>query len=156
LHLAAIDCQAVVEEVVATLRLQAEDKGLSLDVSIADRPLTVHTDRRALNQIIINLTSNAIKFTERGSIRLSIEKKQEQGKAVVAIGVHDTGIGIRPEDRGKLFTAFMRVIAGAKSSEGTGLGLHLSQKLAQLLGGRIDLESEHGKGSTFTLVLPER
>jgi protein-histidine pros-kinase len=156
LHPESVDCQAVIDEVAATLRLQAEGKGLSLAVGSANGPVTIQTDRRALTQIVINLTSNAVKFTEHGGIRLAIEKRREAGKEIVAISVHDTGIGIHAEDRGKLFTAFVRVDAGTKPSEGTGLGLHLSRKLAELLGGRIDLESERGKGSTFTLVLPER
>ena len=154
LHPESIDCRAVVEEVAATLRQQAESKGLTLEVNPSPDAVTIAADRRTLSQIVINLANNGIKFTERGGVRLAIERRLEDGKGVVAISVHDTGIGIRAEDRGKLFTAFVRVNTGAKPSEGTGLGLHLSQKLAHLLGGRVDLESEHGKGSTFTLVLP--
>ena len=117
----------------------------------------MRSDRRALSQIVINLTNNAIKFTERGSVRVSVGKRHVDGKDVVQVDVHDTGVGIAPADQAKLFSAFARVNpANARTSEGTGLGLHLSQKLAELLRGSIGLQSAFGKGSTFTLVLPER
>ncbi len=112
------------------------------------------TDRRALSQILINLTNNAIKFTEKGGVRLEVRQHHENGRVRTEISVADTGMGIRPEDQAKLFQAFTRVTTDdARRFEGTGLGLHLSQKLAQLLGGFITLESEYGKGSRFTLVL---
>jgi protein-histidine pros-kinase len=121
------------------------------------RVLTLRTDRRALSQIVINLVNNAIKFTERGSVRLRAERREESGSRALQISVEDTGIGIRAEDQAKLFAAFSQVPARtAQVQEGTGLGLHLSQKLAEALGGRIELKSDHGRGSTFTLVLPER
>ena len=157
LRVEAVDCKAVVEEVAASLRPQAEAKGLRFDVRSAEPTVVVHADRRAVSQILINLTSNAIKFTERGSVRVTLDKRLVDGKDVVEIGIHDTGAGIRPEDGAKLFAAFTRVnISNPKAPEGTGLGLHLSQKLAELLGGKITLKSEYGKGSTFTLVLPEQ
>jgi signal transduction histidine kinase len=118
-------------------------------------PVIVRSDRRALTQIVINLANNAIKFTDHGSVRLSVEKRRADGKDIAAIGVHDTGVGIEPDDQQKLFAAFTRVNVSLKATEGTGLGLHLSQKLAELLGGNIIVQSERGKGSTFTLVLPQ-
>jgi protein-histidine pros-kinase len=150
----------VIDEVGASLRPQAETKGLEFTVTVP-QGLTVRTDRRALSQIIINLANNAIKFTERGSVRIRAERREGSGSRAleisVEISVKDTGIGIRLEDQSKLFAAFSRVNApGNEASEGTGLGLHLSRKLAEALGGRIELKSEYGKGSTFTLVLPER
>jgi len=115
-----------------------------------------------LSQIVINLVNNAIKFTERGSVRIRAQRREESGSRAleisVEISVEDTGLGVRPEDQAKLFTAFSQV-ADARTKqgqEGTGLGLHLSQKLAQALGGKIELKSDYGKGSTFTLVLPEK
>jgi protein-histidine pros-kinase len=157
LDLAAVDCAKVIEEVAASLRPQAEAKGLDFTVTMPKQGLNARTDRRALSQIIINLVNNAIKFTERGSVRLRAERRGENTSRVLEIGVEDTGTGIRTEDQSKLFAAFSRVNApGHEASEGTGLGLHLSQKLAEALGGKIELKSEYGKGSTFTLVLPER
>jgi len=160
LKLVPIDCKEVIDEVAASLRQHAESKGLDFTVTVP-QGLTVRTDRRALSQIVINLTNNAIKFTERGSVRLKAERREESGSRAleisVDISVADTGVGIRPEDQAKLFAAFSQVTSRAgQVQEGTGLGLHLSQKLAEALGGRIDLKSEYGKGSTFTLVLPEK
>jgi len=155
LKLEPTDCKAVVEEVVATLRPQAEGKGLALQVTLPDQALTIHADRRALSQIIINLANNAIKFTERGSVHLKVNPGEANGKRMVEFSVEDTGVGIRPEDQVKLFAAFAQVDQARRSREGTGLGLHLSQKLAELLGGKITFRSEYGKGSTFTLALKE-
>jgi protein-histidine pros-kinase len=157
IHIEAIDCHAVVDEVAASLRPHADDKGLALSVSMQGEPLVLHSDRRTLSQILINLTNNAIKFTERGGVRLVVSRRNGDGNAAIAFAVEDTGVGIRAEDQGKLFAAFARVnISSKKGQEGTGLGLHLSEKLAAVLGGSISLTSEYGRGSTFTLVVPEQ
>src|SRR6195256_2189010 len=156
LNLETTPCKEVIDEVAASLRPQAEGKGLEFTVTVP-QALTVRTDRRALSQIIINLANNAIKFTERGSVRIRAERREENGSRALEISVEDTGIGIRPEDQKKLFGAFTQVDDSAnRRYEGTGLGLHLRQRLAQALEGRIGLKSEYGKGSTFTLVLQEK
>jgi protein-histidine pros-kinase len=150
-----VDCRGVIDEVVTSMRPQASEKGLVLEVSAPSDKVIVNTDRRALSQIVFNLTGNAIKFTERGTVHL--ELVHEPGAGGLVIRVRDSGIGIRAEDQAKLFAAFSRVDASNQTrSKGTGLGLHLSQKLAVLLGGQITFESELGKGSTFTLSLPPR
>jgi protein-histidine pros-kinase len=155
LTLVATDCNEVIDEVAASLRPQAEAKGLEFAVTVP-QGLAVRTDRRALSQIIINLTNNAIKFTERGAVRLKAEQREGNGGRALEISVEDTGIGIHPKDQKKLFGAFTQVDDSAnRRYEGTGLGLHLSQKLAEALGGRIEFRSEYGRGSSFTLVLPE-
>jgi protein-histidine pros-kinase len=118
--------------------------------------LVIRTDRRALSQILINLTNNAIKFTEEGSVHIELSQRREDERTQTEISVVDTGIGIRPEDQDRLFYAFAQVdAANRRRYEGTGLGLHLSQKLAELLGGHILFRSEPALGSTFTLVLTE-
>jgi signal transduction histidine kinase len=90
-------------------------------------------------------------------VRLGARKGMVDGNGVVEIGVEDTGVGIRPADQERLFSAFTQVDSTLRQGkEGTGLGLHLSRKLAELLGGTIACRSEYGKGSTFTLRLPER
>jgi len=150
------DCREVAEEIAASLRPQAIEKGLRLSVIIPEGPLTFRTDRRTLTQILINLTNNAIKFTERGDVRLRMSRPRTDGKYALEVRIEDTGTGIRSEDVAKLFAAFSRVdVSNRKQQEGTGLGLHLSEKLAELLGGRITVESEYGRGSTFMLVVPE-
>jgi PAS domain S-box-containing protein len=148
--------QRLVEEVTITLRPLAEAKGLKFKVVMPTADLVIHTDQRAFSQILINLTNNAIKFTEEGSVRIELDQRRESGRTQIAVSVVDTGVGIRPEDQARLFQAFAQVdAANRRRYEGTGLGLHLSQKLAVLLGGHITFQSEYGLGSTFTLVLTE-
>ena len=145
-------CQSVVNEVVSTLLPLAEAKGLRLDVEVPASDIVIRTNRRALAQIVINLTNNAIKFTEKGGVGLELARAHRDGRPVVEIRVRDTGIGIRPEDQARLFTAFEQI--DARRVDGTGLGLHLSRRLADLLGAHISFTSEVGRGSTFTLALP--
>ena len=157
LTIETVDCNALVEEVAASLRPQAETRGLGFDVRLPPHEVTLRCDRRALHQIVLNLTNNAIKFTERGSVEVTVGKHRVDGKDVVEISVRDTGVGIKVDDQAKLFAAFTRVnLTNPKAPEGSGLGLHLSQKLAELLGGTIKVQSEYGKGSMFTLAFPEQ
>jgi len=115
----------------------------------------LRSDWRALQQILLNLTNNAIKFTEKGSVRLELHQREINGATQTEFVVTDTGIGIRPEDKDRLFQAFSQVGSTGSRREGTGLGLHVSQKLAELLGGTITFESEYGKGTRFQLSLQE-
>jgi PAS domain S-box-containing protein len=152
-----LDCAALIEELAATLRPQALAKGLDFDVLTSDAPVLLHSDRRALSQIVLNLTGNAIKFTERGHVRLSLLQRPAEAAPGVEIRIEDSGIGVPLEEQDKLFGAFVRVRGRhAGITEGTGLGLHLSQKLAELLGGCIDFVSQPGQGSRFSLWLPRR
>ncbi|WP_244551762.1 PAS domain S-box protein [Aromatoleum tolulyticum] len=151
-----VDCRALVEDVAATLRPAAEAKGIAFAVEVVDEPLRLSTDRRAFSQILINLVQNAIKFTERGSVTIRLARRSEGDLALVEVSVRDTGTGIGEEDLQRLFAPFSRITPrSGKFAEGTGLGLHLSQKLAGHMGGRITVESEPGVGSTFALVLRE-
>jgi protein-histidine pros-kinase len=109
-----------------------------------------------LSQILLNLANNAVKFTEKGQVALRLSRRQVEGRKVIEFTVSDSGVGIRPEDQAKLFQAFTQVDASAqRRHEGTGLGLHLSRKLAELLGGKITCQSVLGQGSTFNLILGE-
>jgi PAS domain S-box-containing protein len=155
LNFESVDCRDVVEEIAATLRPQAEAKGLDFGLHLPPRASLARTDRRALSQIVLNLAANAIKFTARGWVRLTLLPGPAGGADCTEIRVEDSGIGIPLLDQDKLFGAFTR-IDGARSGapEGTGLGLHLSQKLAESLGGRIVFHSESGKGSSFSLLIP--
>src|SRR6266700_6679566 len=96
LNFETVDCKVLIEEITASLRPQAEAKGLHFEIRLPEMDITVRSDRRALSQIIINLTNNAIKFTERGSVRVSVGKRHVDGKDVVQVDVHDTGVGIAP------------------------------------------------------------
>jgi protein-histidine pros-kinase len=154
LHFEPVSCRSVVEEVASALRPLAEGKGLAFAVQVPSQECVVQTDRRALSQILINLTNNAIKFTERGEVRVAVGQQVETGRLLTVIRVIDTGIGIRQEHQQQLFEAFSQVdTSSARRHEGTGLGLHLSQKLARLVGGQITFQSEYGKGSTFMVML---
>jgi signal transduction histidine kinase len=147
-----VECQAVIAEVVASLHPLAAQKGLQLLVDAPAEPLVIKANHRALSQILINLVNNAIKFTERGHVKIILDQLQD-GRA--AIHVTDSGIGIRLEDQEQLFQLFTQIKgAQTRQHEGTGLGLNLSQKLAGLLGGQITVQSAPGQGSTFTLTLP--
>ncbi len=147
-----IECEAAVREVVTALSPLAQAKGLVLELGALAAGATVRTDRRAFNQILINLTNNAIKFTDTGRVRIEVHDPGAQSP--IEIRVVDTGVGIRPEDQEKLFKAFTSIATFAGPQDGTGLGLHLSQKLAGLLGGAITFHSALGEGTTFVLSLP--
>ena len=146
-------CQSVVVEVVSSLRAMAESKGLELRQSMPASDLIIDADRRALNQVLLNLVNNAIKYTENGSVLVELVEADD----AVEFAVSDTGIGVRREDVGKLFEAFEQVDRSTtRRFEGAGLGLHLSKRLASLLHGDISVESEFGKGSRFAIRLPRR
>lgn len=151
-----VDCNSVLEDVASTLRPDAEKKNLDFAVILPDPAAMLYTDRRALSQIIINLTGNAIKFTEQGSVHLRLQRHVAAGRNMLAFSVEDTGPGIAQQDQPRLFEAFSRIeAADRRKLEGSGLGLHLSRKLAEQLGGRITFNSVIGSGSTFTLELWE-
>jgi protein-histidine pros-kinase len=148
-----VNCCEVLDEVVSAMRPLADAKGLELAMTAPDHDLTMHTDRRSVSQILFNFTNNAIKFTEEGSVRFELVGHEGNG-SVARFSVIDTGIGIKVEDREKLFTAFQQVeLSATRRFEGTGLGLYISQKLALLIGAKISFESDFGTGSTFTLEL---
>lgn len=152
LNFEPVICQKVLEEVTTTLRPLAEAKGLGFQINMPTADAILQTDRRALSQILLNLTNNAIKFSDQGSVTIELRETQ-QG---VEISVTDTGIGLKPEEQTRLFQAFEQVDnSNARRREGTGLGLYLSQKLAVLLGGKIIVESKYKEGSKFTLVMCE-
>jgi len=146
-------CQAVVDEVAAALRPLAEDKGLEFKIKAPKSSVRIAADRRIVSQILINLSNNAIKFTEKGQVRIQLGTRRSNGQTLASIEVIDTGIGIRLEDQEKLFQAFQQISSDHRN-EGTGLGLHLSEKLALLINGKIEFESEYGKGSIFRLLIP--
>jgi PAS domain S-box-containing protein len=151
IEFADVPAVTVAREAVTQLRAQAEAKGLELVTRLPDDEIVLRADRRALGQILMNLLANAVKYTDAGRVRLAVTRATPWVRFEVA----DTGIGIRPVDRERLFKAFSRLDRGNETRQGTGLGLYLSARLAALLGGRIEFDSVVGTGSTFTLILPE-
>jgi len=155
-HIEDVTLAKWVENLGHKFRHVADEKGLAFHITVAENlPPTLRTDVQRFQQIINNLLSNAFKFTREGEIKLEIKHKSSLGN-ILAFSVTDTGIGI-PKDKQKvIFEAFQQVDGTtSRSYGGTGLGLSISRQLARLLGGDIQLHSEEGKGSTFTLELPE-
>jgi PAS domain S-box-containing protein len=145
------ELRASIEKAASVVKPLAEKKALALQVKLAPEIGTWVSDQRRMEQILINLLNNAIKFTERGQVALTAEIAR--GK--LRISITDTGIGIKPEDLEKLFRPFRQIDTGlARNHEGTGLGLAICRRLVELLGGEICTESEWGRGSTFTVLLP--
>jgi signal transduction histidine kinase/HAMP domain-containing protein len=143
----------LVLDVVSATEALAAEKQLALEIDVpADLP-PGHGDERRLTQVLMNLVSNAIKFTEAGAI--SIQAKVEDGGFVVA--VTDTGMGIAPEDRERIFGEFQQVdTSSTRKKGGTGLGLAIAKRIVELHGGRIWVESTPGEGSTFWFTVPQR
>jgi protein-histidine pros-kinase len=150
----ATDCRQLLAEVAAALQPAATEKGLSFVIEETPGPAVIKTDRRLLSQIIINLVDNAIKFTDEGGLTVRLVPYAEDA---MTIEVRDTGRGIRIEDQAKLFQPFARLENSSRAATlGTGLGLHLSKKLAEHLGGTLECTSVLGEGSTFTLRINQR
>ncbi|MBN3872937.1 response regulator [Nostoc sp. JL33] len=157
-QIALADLQTSLEQ---TFRQLAHNKELSFTVELDNKlPPTIYNDSKRLQQVLKNLLANAFKFTEQGSVKLQIGIATQAGEVdnpMIAFAVSDTGIGIPAEKQKIIFEAFQQA-DGTTSRKygGTGLGLSISRELAQLLGGRIELVSQPGQGSTFTLYLPRR
>lgn len=152
LELASIDLRSLVNELRETMEPLAREKSLRMEVEMpADLPL-VEADRAKLRRVLVNLVSNAIKFTSRGG-RVTVSGAREDGH--VRISVADTGVGIAPEDVKRLFDKYEQARSRATRGEkGTGLGLYITKQLVELHGGEIAVESEVGKGSTFSFAIP--
>jgi signal transduction histidine kinase len=154
LELATFDLPLAIDNARTFVRERATKHGINLDVTVDERLGDFVGDERKIKQVLLNLLSNAVKFTPEGG-RIGINAKQADGS--VEISVSDTGIGIPPEDQATIFEEFRQVGGDyAHKKEGTGLGLTLAKKFVELHGGRIWVESEVGKGSTFTFTLPEK
>ena len=149
--------EPLLEGVVSIVEPVAEAKDVRLDLVVArDLPMLV-TDPRHVRQILMNLLTNAIKFTERGSVTIVATRGDGARADMVSLAIEDTGIGIARSDLGRIFDEFEQVRPGGRGDSivrGTGLGLAVSRKLARLLGGDVDVTSRVGSGSRFTLWLP--
>ncbi len=136
---------------ISIVQPKAKEQELDLILEVSEQINFCTVDQRKIKQILLNLLSNAIKFTEQGSVTLKVDKLE----TMLTFCVIDTGIGIKEEDQNKLFQPFQQIHSSlSRKHKGTGLGLALSRKLAQLHQGNLTLKSEYGKGSCFTLELP--
>ena len=153
LDLGPVSVSETVSGGVGLLRERATNHGVTLESEIQpDLPLII-ADGRKLKQVMLNLLTNAVKFTPAGG-RVVARAHSQDGEIVVAVS--DTGVGIDPSDQDRIFAEFVQTRQGQKAEEGTGLGLTLAKRLVELHGGRIWVESRPGAGSTFTFTIPIR
>ncbi len=150
-----IDLHRLLEDTAKVWRDQAQNKGLGFTLDLADCPARIVEDGDRLRQILANLMSNAIKFTERGEVSLRVKTTAHEHGERVSIAVADSGIGIPADQLGRIFESFTQVDSStARQYGGTGLGLTICRNIAAALGGDVEVESRPGVGSTFTVSLP--
>ncbi len=170
IHTETIDLRPFVLDVASEIESLVSEKGLSLSLVMGAALPRIRTDPTHLRQILVNLLGNAVKYTNEGGIVIRtrlVDSLPDSGTASdrssypstpwIGIQVIDTGIGIDPANQSRIFEEFEQIDAGPRGNSaerGTGLGLAISRRLAALIGGMVELESELGKGSTFTLWLP--
>lgn len=153
LHLEELRIREPIDEITAQIEPLVRKKGLAFEATVAPDTPVMLTDRVKIKQILLNLLSNAIKFTHHGTVSVDARPVGE----TVEIAVKDTGIGIKDQDRDAIWEDFRQVDQSiTREFGGTGLGLSITRKLVDALGGEIRLDTEFGKGSTFTVVLPQR
>jgi protein-histidine pros-kinase len=149
------DLRASIGKIAGIVQPLAEQKGLMLNTEVAPEIDMLTSDRRRVEQVLLNLLNNAVKFTDHGGVTLRADVVAPPSGPAVSVRVIDTGSGIKPENMDKLFKPFQQVNSGlARSHEGTGLGLAICKRLIILLGGEIGVRSEWGEGSTFEFMLP--
>lgn len=148
-----IDVGTLTADLVSSFRAICEGAGLALEVEVEPIGVPVYVDRDMWEKIVLNLVSNAFKFTLKGSIR--VELKMDPQREAVLLAVSDTGVGIADDELARVFERFHRIEgSGGRSIEGSGIGLSLVQELVRLHGGTVDVASMLGKGSTFTICIP--
>jgi signal transduction histidine kinase len=155
LHPESFPIAPLVEDVVKTIRPLAAKNANEILASCPEDLGSIWADQTRVRQALLNLLSNANKFTERGKVTIGAQRTQENGAAWITLAVADTGIGMTPEQMGRLFQEFMQAESStSKKYGGTGLGLVISRRFCQMMGGDITVESAQGRGSTFTIRLP--
>ena len=146
------DLNLLLDDLINMFTLQAEEQGLKWKIDCDDKiPRYLCTDEQKLRQVLINFLSNAIKFTQQGKVTLRVQLiEQNESKVRLLFQVEDTGVGINSKELEDLFVAFRQTQSGRQSKQGTGLGLVISRKFVELMGGEIAVESERGIGTTFS------
>ncbi len=152
------DTAGLFRSIVSMIRVRSREKDLAFEVDIdKDIPVKLHGDSGKIKQIVLNLLTNAVKYTKEGGFKLTVSVTgKNEDKCALKISVKDTGIGIKPEDMAMLFTAYQRLDEEKNTGiQGTGLGLDISRRFAELMNGRLWVESEYGKGSEFFLTVEQ-
>ena len=154
------ELREILDDVVNSIRFEAEKKGLLFEIKVDEKiPRRMYGDEFRIRQIIVNLLNNAVKYTEKGKVELTVRAEtytgNNTGEVLLCIMVSDTGIGITKENQKKLFHEFERLSAD-NNIEGTGLGLAITSNLINMMNGTINLESTYGRGSVFTVVIPQK
>jgi PAS domain S-box-containing protein len=155
LYLEDFDADQMVREVATTIQPLLDKRGNKLELTVADNLPPMHADLTKVRQSLFNLLSNASKFTENGKVELDVTQEEADGQSWVVFQVHDTGIGMSEEQLSKLFEPFSQADrTTTRKFGGTGLGLAITRRFCRMMGGDVTVESETGKGSTFTIRLP--
>lgn len=145
-----IELPAAIEDTVREYQILARERGLQVNLVKPDRPIALKADPIRLSQIVTNLLSNALKYTERGAVSVSFEKS----KAQALIKVRDTGIGMSEGDANQVFEKYFRTEKSKDHASGHGIGLFIAQQLVHAMGGQISVQSEPGQGTEFMIQLP--
>ncbi len=155
----AYQLSSLLNDVVNMIRYKAEQKGLEFYIKVDESiPDSLIGDEVRIRQVIVNILNNAVKYTPEGSVTFDVRgETTEDGNLLLRIASIDTGLGIKEEDKGKLFAKFQRLdVEKNRNVEGTGLGLSITLRLVEMMHGKIDVESTYGEGSTFTITLPQK
>ncbi|SES86852.1 Response regulator c-di-GMP phosphodiesterase, RpfG family, contains REC and HD-GYP domains [[Clostridium] aminophilum] len=154
------DLSSVLNDLVNMIRTRADSKGLVLHLAFDEKtPKMLYGDEVRIKQVITNLLTNAVKYTEEGSVTFGVgyEKTEDPEEIVLIVSVTDTGIGIKKEDVEKLFSEFVRIEEKRnRNIEGTGLGMNITKSLLEMMGSALQVETEYGKGSTFSFRLKQK
>ncbi|MCR5403944.1 MAG: response regulator [Butyrivibrio sp.] len=153
---------SVLNDVINMTRHKAVAKDIEYIFEVSPEvPGVLYGDELRVRQVMLNIINNAIKYTEKGHVKIEVSANNDHdasdGGSILMVKVSDTGMGIKKEDMDKLFTSFQRLdVKKNRSIEGTGLGLYITHRLLELMGGRIEVDTKYGQGSTFTLIIPQK
>ncbi|MCI0801702.1 MAG: hypothetical protein J4N85_06930, partial [Chloroflexi bacterium] len=155
IYLETFPVEPMIQDVATTMKTLVEKNSNTLEIDCPDSVGSIHADTTKIRQCLFNLIGNSSKFTEKGTISLTVSRYTEDNQEWINFAVGDTGIGMTEEQMGRLFEAFAQAEASTRRNYGgTGLGLAITRHFCEMMGGTVLVESEAGKGSTFTMKLP--